>query len=509
MAKEPIPKNANIIAIAREVFDIVSTELDASLVRSLKDGIERNEQAISARKKEMHRHLVSPEDYLLAVALMKVLARKNKTHRETNDLKVWQAATWPSEQEMKDTSWFYWESSDLQSVWFQSGLTLFHQQTLFSVKSNFEKVIFPQLKRNMDDFMDDHLLSNCDLQHQSDGSTRKKALWNTFVYALSLSWSRSHKHDTEIHATLIPVVELFNGQSERVDRSVKGKKAEDETAINVEINRGFWPFIGGGKFINKHNLPCSAVHATRDIQQGEELIISYGDLTPLDFAMKYGTIPKSLIQHHDIDSWVCVWMDPKFVPIEPMRVRCLEQSSFLLDEFRNSKNVPIADLVQGSLERHRGFMEPDEVKNIRQFLILSMLADEEELHRNYNTGRLRGQLYEDQVLPLMCAVMDYNITLLGESTSKEDFDLTLSEDMPVWKRTALLARVVYRECLLMWKHTFIQRAEASGVALDFEGCNVCGRSYPSKKCSRCMTVQYCSQGHQRLDWKHHKSMCKK
>lgn len=499
IAKQAIKKDANIIVLSRDIFDMVSVELDAKLIKIIQNGINRNETAIASSKIEMHRHLVPPHDHILAVAIMKILSRKRK--QDTNDLKVLQAATWPSEQEMKDTSWFYWDNSDVRSVCRQSGFSLMHEQASYSVKSNFDNVIYPALKKSIRDYVDCTLPSNREL-NADDSST---ALWNTYIYALSLSWSRSH--GTEGYPTLMPIIELFNGQSEIVDTSAKGNKVDKRT-INVEINRGFWPFIGGGNFINECNLPCSAVHATRDIEEGEELIISYGNLSPLEFAIKYGTIPKSFINHHDIESHVCLWMDPNLLPDDPMRIKCLEQSSFMIDEFRTNQNMPIADLVKGALVRHRNCIEPEEVKNIRQFLILSCLADDFELDRNYNTGRLRGPLYEAQVLPLMVAVVDYNIQLLGRDTTKDEIESASAVDVPSWKRTCLLARAMYRECLLMWKHTFIERAKESGMVTEFQGCEVCGRSYPCKKCGRCRSVQYCCSDHQKLDWKFHKLNCK-
>jgi hypothetical protein len=43
------------------------------------------------------------------------------------------------------------------------------------------------------------------------------------------------------------------------------------------------------------------------------------------------------------------------------------------------------------------------------------------------------------------------------------------------------------------------------------GCQVCGpyTSAPLRKCSRCKAVQYCSQEHQRADFKAHKAVCKR
>jgi hypothetical protein len=195
-----------------------------------------------------------------------LLARKG--NKDAKDVKVIQAATWPSEEDMKDTCWFNWPNSNVSNVCLQSGFALMHEQTIESIKSHFDRVIYPALKNNIGDFVDLTLPSNSLLNSKENSS---EAMWNTFVYALSLSWSRSH--GTEVYPTLVPIIELFNGQSEVVDTTPRGTKVQNPT-INVELNKGLWPFIGGGNFINECNLPCSAVYATRDIEEGEELIIS-------------------------------------------------------------------------------------------------------------------------------------------------------------------------------------------------------------------------------------------
>jgi MYND finger len=40
-------------------------------------------------------------------------------------------------------------------------------------------------------------------------------------------------------------------------------------------------------------------------------------------------------------------------------------------------------------------------------------------------------------------------------------------------------------------------------------CRICGLDTNVRRCSRCKTAHYCSQEHQRLDWKQHKPDCKR
>ena len=158
---------------------------------------------------------------------------------------------------------------------------------------------------------------------------------------------------------------------------------------------------------------------------------------------------------------------------------------------------------------------------MRQLLILSILAGDEELQRNLATGRLRGPLYTLQVIPLMCQVIDYNLERLApgtNATSAMDVERAKKPDTPAWEKAALLARVVQRESLIMWRHAMAKQGIPSNLGGDLVvahpcladgGCGLCGRTYPCLRCGRCKEVKYCSRGHQRLDWKNHKLDCGK
>ena len=310
--------------------------------------------------------------------------------------------------------------------------------------------------------------------------------------------------------------------------------------------------VRGDAFINQCNLACSSVYASRDIDAGEELIISFGDVTPTGFAAKYGEIPIDFLHHWDVVCDVQLWCPPKFIPTDKLRIRCLEKSDYPLDILKQTKGdtalislQPAKEPVGDNVDVYRwsgpivykGY-EPERISSARQYLILAVLANDYDLKRNFNSGRLRSGLYETKVLPLLSEVVDYNIKLLSggkDITSAEDAEKALCPDTPKWEKSCLLARIAYRESLLMWRYAFLNRKNDAmntpgykqamrmqQPPLDFpefdedivnisDGlCKLCGRSYPVKMCSGCNQVQYCSRGHQLLDWgKNHKHECGK
>ena len=169
-----------------------------------------------------------------------------------------------------------------------------------------------------------------------------------------------------------------------------------------------------------------------------------------------------------------------------------------------------------------GYESEEFIGSMRHFIIIAACQlMEDELKRNYTTGNLRGALYNPEALKRLSELFQYNIELLGgETTSAEDAEKASSFDTPSWEKCCLMARIAYRESLLMW-----QRAvglKARDASFDFDesdipslgkGCQVCGRSYPEMKCGKCKSVgkeiQYCSRGHQVLGWKEHKLTCGK
>jgi len=532
LAKRDIPKDENIM--------VIPTTESFGITKFLKNGpggpgTMRNELVELGKEKQQIQEYLSTEDFLLAVSIMEGLSKKCRGIAPRS-ISMAQAATWPSEDEMKNSSWYYWDVIEVQKIWNQSSIYFGFEEMRKHVRVIFDDVLWSYFNSasgalNVDAYIDTSLPSNA-----SNNNKREQA-WNTFIYALSLAWSRAHQYkDTD--PVLIPLVELFNGHSERINESAKKGKLVAKTVINVNIARGAWPFMGGGRFINECNLPCSCIYANRAISEGEELILSYGvNLTPTGFIAKYGALPEDFLYHHNIISDFSLWTPPQYIPTESMRVKCLEQNDFPLDFLKQSRGdtalLHVSHEIE-DLDMYRRGNETDRMKSARQYLILAVLADEFELNRNYTSGRLRGPLYESRVMRVMCQVIDYNLNMLsGDSTttSAQDIEIAAAPNTFAWKRSCLLARVCYRESLIMWRHAFVERGQNAkkfeeyseidvGPLPSFQqpheqaeyldkGCIVCGRSYPSKKCGKCKQVQFCTRAHQMINWKEHKHVCGK
>lgn len=479
-----------------------------------------------------HQHYLTPSDYSLAVAIMKVLGRKANNDRN-DDIFSRQASTWPSEPSIKNSIFFYWDVASVEKVWNRSGLFNVFEEVRTNVDSIFNNIIYPNLRDSLDDYIDESLPSN-----QDTATTPKDKLYNTFLYSLALAYSRAHGgHDKDgPKGELVPLVELFNGHSDKIDLPIKkGKKNNEKSAINVHLASGKWPFVRGSVFRDECNLPCSAVYAIRDIDEGEELIISYGDVSATGFAFKYGFIPMDFLKHHNIMSDVSIFLDPKLIPSDKMRRKCLEKAGFPLYEFKHDKKLAIGTFGwrTDSVEHYKNGYDNEVIRSMRHFIIVGsceLMAD--ELQRNYSLGKLRGALYDSEAFHRLHDLFDYNIEILGgNATSADDAAKASSPDTPSWEKCCLLARIAYRESLLMWQRAVALKVkEAIGTApmiamqydwempnLDmvppFKGCQVCGRSYPELKCTKCKSVgrvvQYCCRGHQVVDWKEHKRVCGK
>lgn len=545
VANTKITKDQNLLVIPFDTNLEAMIILDDNELRSLQRSFEKNRPSEDLN---MSTEEFKPEDIFLAVAIMRILASKTREDDSSSknaNLKPFsmQAATWPSTEEMMESSLFYWDESKVEQVWNHSGLFDLFTILRKALRQTFETTILPVLtKKGAEEYIDPSLPSNQNYKNSNqakDESPQKLALWNTFLYAFSLVWSRSHEGK---FPKIVPLVDLFNGNSVRIDQSMKRKSVEEsKLTINVDFAKGQWPFIKGRNYVNDGDLACSTVYATRDIEEGEELILSYGDLTPLQFMFKYGTIPKDLLCHHDIISNISIFCKPKLVPDDgTLQAKCLgdERAGYPLDDLK-SNEIPLCELstTRDEMEAYRNghgnessnaynfqYMEPEGLTTMRQFLILSRVANDQELHTNYTSGRLRVDCdWQKDIAPLLVEMIDYNLEKLSPNVSSSDKDIERIDlpDVPSWEKAALTARVVYRENLLMWRYTvgcvmgrnFLQ-PNRERIPLDMkvqDGCEcyVCGRRYPLLRCSRCKEIQYCSRAHQASDWKTHKLQCKK
>jgi len=482
IAKDDIKQDEILLVIPNATRISTSNVMNTKELRNLSKNIER-------KCKQVNAQMIAPEDFALVVAVMHVLSKKQT--EPTNPF-VLQAFTWPSENEMKESSMFYWDESKIKEIWNRSLLDYEFTKRRENVRQIFEEAIFPLLKNDSDNFVDTSLASNTNAL-----LSQKDALRNTFVYAFSLQWSRAHASpDTE----LVPLVELLNGNSSRVNQSEKPGKLVDKLVINVAMASGKWPFLEGSIFRDGCNLPCSAIYASRDLEKGEELFIDYGDLSPVSFVYQYGTLPANFISHHDIQTEVSVWCDPSLISTNH-RLECFRRHDFIVEELKSNScilcNIGLEDYVDMYLQ---GCYEPDSIKNIRRISILCMLTHE-ELERNLALKVPLDVLYKTQVLPLMCQIIDYNLKELDHSnkSSANDMERAKKSGTPAWEKAALLARLSYRESLIRWRHAIARQGIPSHVdgknngllpCLASGGCALCGRTYPCLMCTRCKKVKY-------------------
>eukprot|EP00531_Pseudo-nitzschia_arenysensis_P001903 CAMPEP_0116129174 /NCGR_PEP_ID=MMETSP0329-20121206/7788_1 /TAXON_ID=697910 /ORGANISM="Pseudo-nitzschia arenysensis, Strain B593" /LENGTH=519 /DNA_ID=CAMNT_0003623433 /DNA_START=127 /DNA_END=1684 /DNA_ORIENTATION=- len=451
---------------------------------------------IAALKIEYLENLVPLKSAWLSLRIMNSLSAKSRSRARGNETcetdvsqpvaamdPLWlQSDTWPSEDEMRESFYGYWDEKKVKDIWGEkSSLTQDWHGRMLVLNQAFEELIYPLLKNEDcggNDFVDTALSSNVEILKTSITSPSteqlKEMVRNTFWYADAIIYTRSHEMpgDDEESAyrnrspiankgdcQIMPLVDLFNGD-------VSGATVKNSTSFNVNLARGKWPFLGGGNFRNDCNLFCSCVFAIRDIQAGEELILSYGEDLPVNhFLIKYGATPKSLLDPTMSRCNVRLWCDPSFIPKDKLRIACLRRSGFPLDDLANNPNAFLTEILAYGGEGWYDGTTPLDLYNqghefrdiglMRHFLILAMLADEYELNRNFNTGKLRGSLYEDRVLQLLCKMIDYNLGLLqgptNGTTSSDDVKAAKAiESTSPWEASALLARVAYRETLLAW-----------------------------------------------------------
>lgn len=135
----------------------------------------------------------------------------------------------------------------------------------------------------------------------------------------------------------------------------------------------------------------------------------------MNFAITYGTIPKNLLHHHDIQIDVSLWCDPTLLETQDeLRTQCLRKNNYPIKDLKSNecsvcKLASSEPLQEYLIKGH----EPGEMKCARQMIILSKLAERWDLERNLTKGHFRGPLYTENGLPLLCQLVDYNIEQLG------------------------------------------------------------------------------------------------
>jgi hypothetical protein len=222
VAKQNISKDDILVVIPEASRLTAEGKIPPSFSKPLRRGLQQQQQ---------QQQLLNPGDYKLAVAIMILLANK----RNMSDIKnanpamsnwpdmytsLLQSATWPSEQMMKETSWFYWDVPSVRQLWNRSAMYTCFEELRTNVDSTFNNIIYPMMKNNIDDIIDHSLPSNN--QDDDTTTTPKEKLYNTFIYSLSILYSRCHGSRDE--GEIIPIVELFNGHSDKIDEAIKKKR---------------------------------------------------------------------------------------------------------------------------------------------------------------------------------------------------------------------------------------------------------------------------------------------
>jgi len=113
LAKQSIVKDETLMTIP-EKARLSSVKLVNS---SKKMQTLRNKMKKNAPQRQKLQGYLEPEDFMLALQMMKALAKRSqvkdgllKLNADDPDcIYIEQAATWPTEEEMKEMSWFYWD----------------------------------------------------------------------------------------------------------------------------------------------------------------------------------------------------------------------------------------------------------------------------------------------------------------------------------------------------------------------------------------------------------------
>jgi len=227
-------------------------------------------------------HVNDQHDFVAAVAVMRAasgVGLPGDTVRSAH------AATWPSEDDVRSMP-VHWDAACV-GIGGKGLLRELLDERGKLLRAIFDGAVWPVLSRGG---AARFTLPGAGQRHPHSA---RDALWESFVYAFIIVFSRSHSGrdgdslDERLGPEIVPLVELFNG-------------ADDDGDTNVQFVSGMWPFIRGKMFRNECDLPCGAVYAKRHLEEGEELIISYGELTPIDFLVKYGTIPRQFVARPDM-----------------------------------------------------------------------------------------------------------------------------------------------------------------------------------------------------------------
>jgi len=323
---QPVKAGDILLVIPSKEF-VTTKHNDAEPIRKVLHMVLKRAKTVMERQ-EGHEVYHSDADVAISVLIMYAVANNSEGSTTIKPKFSNIVNTWPSPKEQSEVHPIYWsieEGSPLRNV-LQNTPVLHKMQILQKqIKGMFDSVVLKVLTEMnvMSQFV-----------KPSYTTTSTEALWEAYLYAASISFSRCH--GSEESPMIVPCVDLFNGLSERCDNK----------NINVALAKGKWPFIKGNMHSNECNLSCDAVYATRDISAGEELYISYGSMPNNDFLLKYGVIPRIMMQEVDPRTEsIILRVPPEFGPDmnDHLRVKALRKHNYPTspDEIRDNFMVDL------------------------------------------------------------------------------------------------------------------------------------------------------------------------
>ena len=350
--------------------------------------------------------MIALSDAQLAVLLMHVACHP------VDDLDRHVAAAWPSLDDVRSSLPLFWGDARLARI-DGTHAARFIALLQKEVSRIFEHVVDPALSAAAGS-------SSAPLASyfQKDGAS----LRNCFLFGFSLAYSRAHDSDTSDNSVgiLRPLIDVING--------LPGP----HSAINVEVNRGKWPFIRGNVFRDECNLKVSAVAAKKHIRAGEEMIIDYGETSTSMFMLRYGVVPRQLLSRpNQNDAVEClIPTDLKPQPSDPLRLQAVcNIFEFMGFEQGAGFMLPMTDLVVA----RRG-QEPDSLKSLRQLLVL-LIADSHELQAfcACNGARFRFNPNVAKLGRVMMRSFDHSLALLAARDDEDPMRAIERQGLRAWR----------------------------------------------------------------------------
>lgn len=412
-----------------------------------------------------------------------------------------------------------WTKDDLEMI----GGTSFHaltermQQEMNQV---FQKVFLPTLAKYNDNVSDKSQAWNAKFQlalafiyshthSKQQGQDEDMKLAADGLLRLNLEDHNNNKSFVEPIPICFPIVDLINGTRRTKDSN--GELIATATSYQVV--------------------------ATRDVQEGEELFLCYGEdtLNNLDFFVKFGYIPLKdgcpvLVE----DDFVTLPLgpslrplvvgDPKIKSISKLdQLRWTELEKYDMGKDRLVEPIPYFQrpfYVNGNIEAARrlrnssAFSGPGvsipQMEKMEQY-VMTMLAGKQAL-KKLSEGKMPPPPMLDGWEPgqYMIRILDYYLeehTTLSETSTEKD--LEASKTQTGNQQLASYARMVEREIVLIWRHAIAshhglyrsEKAQVDRLPKSNQTCCVqCRTSLRIFPCPKCGSVFYCSEACQNFDW---------